>query len=155
MLAKVKEQLFKLWGDLEETKAKRLLSGKPTKSKPTTSFKAERSSPSLCRKAGDQPDLHSGSESENGRKGKKSSISKRKDHVLQERNSNTASNIYGIAELECCDKSNIALLPNNKPFLCCIRQYGVTLDEEDPTKANAGKGKRWQRVFGLFNTQIL
>ncbi|KAL7925335.1 hypothetical protein ACQKWADRAFT_330217 [Trichoderma austrokoningii] len=43
---------------------------------------------------------------------------------------------------------------SNRPFGCCIRQYGVKVPEEDPAKADAGKGKRWQRMFGLFGTRI-
>ncbi|PNP48307.1 hypothetical protein TGAMA5MH_00590 [Trichoderma gamsii] len=44
---------------------------------------------------------------------------------------------------------------SNLPFSCCIRQYGVKVREEDPAKADAGKGKRWQRMFGLFGTKIV
>ncbi|KAI1801028.1 hypothetical protein F4811DRAFT_536113 [Daldinia bambusicola] len=43
---------------------------------------------------------------------------------------------------------------SNKPFTCCIRQYGIKVAEKDPLKANASKGKRWERVFGLFGTKI-
>ncbi|KAL7625293.1 hypothetical protein AAE478_004509 [Parahypoxylon ruwenzoriense] len=43
---------------------------------------------------------------------------------------------------------------SNKTFSCCIRQYGVKVSEKDPYKANAGDGKRWERVFGLFGTKI-
>ncbi|EHK50611.1 hypothetical protein TRIATDRAFT_164398, partial [Trichoderma atroviride IMI 206040] len=43
---------------------------------------------------------------------------------------------------------------SNLPFSCCIRQYGVKVGEEDPAKADAGEGKRWQRMFGLFGTKI-
>ncbi|KAI1464499.1 uncharacterized protein F4812DRAFT_442385 [Daldinia caldariorum] len=43
---------------------------------------------------------------------------------------------------------------SNKPFTCCIRQYGIKVPEKDPLKADAGKGKRWERVFGLFGTRI-
>lgn len=43
---------------------------------------------------------------------------------------------------------------SNRPFSCCIRQYGVKVAEEDPAKADAGNGKRWQRMFGLFGTRI-
>ncbi|KAI8966165.1 hypothetical protein F5Y11DRAFT_310633 [Daldinia sp. FL1419] len=43
---------------------------------------------------------------------------------------------------------------SNKPFTCCIRQYGVRVPEEDPKKADAGKGKRWERVFAMFGTKI-
>ncbi|OTB18744.1 hypothetical protein K445DRAFT_314613 [Daldinia sp. EC12] len=46
------------------------------------------------------------------------------------------------------------LAVSNKPFTCCIRQYGIKVPEEDPLKANAGERKRWERVFGLFGTKI-
>lgn len=44
--------------------------------------------------------------------------------------------------------------PANRPFACCIRQYGVMMDEDDESKADAGEGRRWQRMYGLFGTQI-
>ncbi len=43
---------------------------------------------------------------------------------------------------------------SNTPFACCIRQYGVSVSEKDPKLADAGDGKRWERVFGLFGTKI-
>lgn len=42
----------------------------------------------------------------------------------------------------------------NKGFACCIQQYGVKVREEDESKANAGDGMRWQRMFGLIGTMI-
>ncbi|KAL5094153.1 hypothetical protein Trisim1_008261 [Trichoderma cf. simile WF8] len=42
----------------------------------------------------------------------------------------------------------------SRPFSCCIHQYGVEVPEEDPLKADAGEGMRWQRMFGLFGTRI-
>lgn len=42
----------------------------------------------------------------------------------------------------------------SRPFSCCIHQYGVQVPEEDPLKADAGEGMRWQRMFGLFGTRI-
>lgn len=42
----------------------------------------------------------------------------------------------------------------NRPFQCCVRQYGVAVPEDDEDKANAGEGRRWQRMFGLFGTKI-
>ncbi|KAF5025898.1 hypothetical protein F66182_2017 [Fusarium sp. NRRL 66182] len=42
----------------------------------------------------------------------------------------------------------------NRPFSCCIQQYGIKVAEPDPAKANAGEGKRWQRMFRLFGTMI-
>ncbi|ROV87692.1 hypothetical protein VMCG_10565 [Cytospora schulzeri] len=43
---------------------------------------------------------------------------------------------------------------SNKPFTCCIRQYGVKVMAEEGEEANAGDGKKWQRVFGLFGIKI-
>ncbi|KAI3399343.1 hypothetical protein diail_7298 [Diaporthe ilicicola] len=43
---------------------------------------------------------------------------------------------------------------SNKPFTCCIQQYGVKVKAEEGEADNAGKGRRWQRVFGLFGTKI-
>lgn len=43
---------------------------------------------------------------------------------------------------------------SNKPFACCVRQYGVRVSERDPARADAGEGRRWKRVFGLFGTKI-
>lgn len=43
---------------------------------------------------------------------------------------------------------------SNKPFACCIQQYGVKVEAEEGEEDNAGGGKRWQRVFGLFGTKI-
>ena len=42
----------------------------------------------------------------------------------------------------------------NRPFSCCIRQYGVKVPERDGTKANAGHKRRWQRMYGLFGSVI-
>lgn len=42
----------------------------------------------------------------------------------------------------------------NRAFSCCVREYGVKKAEDDPEKADAGDGMRWQRVFGLFGTKI-
>ncbi|KAB5545595.1 hypothetical protein GE09DRAFT_1175173 [Coniochaeta sp. 2T2.1] len=49
---------------------------------------------------------------------------------------------------------NAPAVTANKPFTCCIRQYGVRMSESDPAKADAGEGYRWQRTFGLFGTKI-
>lgn len=42
----------------------------------------------------------------------------------------------------------------NRPFSCCIRQYGVKVAEQDALQADAGNWRRWQRMFGLFGTRI-
>jgi protection-of-telomeres protein 1 len=147
LLAELKEQLFKLWGDLEEKKSAMLpkKSAKSKKVPPPSSFDSIASSPP--QKAGAQPDADSDveNESSNPRSGKKTSTSS----VLHERDSNIISTITST------DAKADAFAPKNKAFICCIRQYGVKVDEEDPAKANAGEGQRWQRIFGLFGTQIL
>lgn len=43
---------------------------------------------------------------------------------------------------------------SNTPFACCIQQYGVRVEAEEGEEDNAGEGKRWQRMFGLFGTKI-
>ncbi|CAM1508412.1 Fc.00g052600.m01.CDS01 [Cosmosporella sp. VM-42] len=43
---------------------------------------------------------------------------------------------------------------SNRPFSCCLRQYGVKVRDTDDAKADAGEGKRWERMFGLFGTSI-
>jgi protection of telomeres protein 1 len=43
---------------------------------------------------------------------------------------------------------------SNKPFTCCLGQYGIEVPESDPQKCDAGEGKRYERMFGLFGTTI-
>ncbi|KAE9373779.1 hypothetical protein N431DRAFT_374413 [Stipitochalara longipes BDJ] len=145
LLSQVKEQLFKLWGDLEELK-----SAKMEKELPPPSLVSEfpASSPPP-RKAGEMPDADSDAENEPSRPKAKTNT---KSSVLAERDSNISMSqvVTGNAE-----KSKQDAKPKNKAFTCCIRQYGVKVDEEDPAKADAGDGKRWQRMFGLFGTHIV
>lgn len=44
---------------------------------------------------------------------------------------------------------------SNRPFTCCIRQYGVSIKAaKDDEMDTADVGRKWQRVFGLFGTKI-
>lgn len=50
---------------------------------------------------------------------------------------------------------------SNKPFNCCLKQYGVRVPEDDDglpktdmENGPAGPGGGWVRVFGLFGTKI-
>ncbi|KAG5748272.1 hypothetical protein H9Q69_010179 [Fusarium xylarioides] len=43
----------------------------------------------------------------------------------------------------------------NRAFPCCIKQYGIKVAEPEPSQANAGNGKRWQRMFQLFGARIV
>lgn len=58
------------------------------------------------------------------------------------------------AETPKDSKPDTAIAPKNKAFTCCVQQYGVKVAEDDPKKADAGNGQRWQRMFGLFGTTI-
>lgn len=42
----------------------------------------------------------------------------------------------------------------NRPFACCVRQYGIKVVEKDPRRADAGRGWKWKRMHGLFGTKI-
>lgn len=41
---------------------------------------------------------------------------------------------------------------SNVPFECCLFEYGVQMDEDDPERASQPMG--WLRMFGLFGTTI-
>ncbi|KAL7769438.1 hypothetical protein ACKLNR_000822 [Fusarium oxysporum f. sp. zingiberi] len=43
----------------------------------------------------------------------------------------------------------------NRAFPCCVKQYGIKVAEPEPSQANAGNGKRWQRMFQLFGARIV
>ncbi len=102
-LGRLRQQLFTLWGDLEEKKAAQWKRDhKPPAKKP----------------AGDKPPLDS-SDDERGRVERPSS-----SHV------------------------------RNKPFACCLQQYGVKVAARGAAEANAGDGQKWERVFGMFGTRI-
>jgi protection of telomeres protein 1 len=151
LLSQVKEQLFKLWGDLEEQKAEKLQQkSKGNKNIPASSIESESPVSKPTRKAGDMPDPDSDGENE---RSYSKSPKKSKNSVLTERDSNITTSSAGLASNP--NTSDAKLAPKNKSFTCCIKQYGVKVDEHDPAKADAGDGQRWQRIFGLFSTQIL
>ncbi|KAK2627220.1 hypothetical protein QTJ16_003186 [Diplocarpon rosae] len=125
LLTALKEQLFKLWGDLEEQKSEML---PPLELEDTQSPSLESSTGILPREIGAQPDVDSESEADD-----------------------SPDTRPGAPDKQISAGPN----PKNKAFTCCIRQYGIREVEEDPAKANAGVGRRWQRVFGLFGTQIM
>lgn len=98
----------------------------------------------------DMPSMESGDENETSQESGRIQCGQKSQHssALEERDSNIMSKMdqagSGTADVEV----------RNKGFTCCIKQYGVKVDEKNPKKANAGDGKRWQRVFGLFGTMI-
>ncbi|KAK0124218.1 hypothetical protein ONS95_009195 [Cadophora gregata] len=144
LLARLKEQLFKLWGDLEEQKSELLrLHGSKVETLLPSSFESSTTPP---RDIGQQPDVDSDSESD--RLQSKTWKGKGKD-----KKRGMGDVLPPGASASDGELSN--LLPRNKAFTCCIQQYGVKTAEDDPAKANAGDGRRWQRVFALFGTNIL
>ncbi|KAI0490914.1 hypothetical protein F4859DRAFT_27593 [Xylaria cf. heliscus] len=108
-LSALREQLFKLWGNLEEAKLQ----------------EQQRQLTNQRRVASNQPPPSS-------------PINAEVEHSRQETNNKNQNGI----EL------------SNKPFACCIRQYGVRVREPDPRRADAGEHHRWVKVFGLFGTKI-
>ncbi|KAI1423020.1 hypothetical protein F5Y12DRAFT_759830 [Xylaria sp. FL1777] len=112
VLNSLREQLFKLWGNLEEVKLQ----------------EQQRQITNLRRVADNQPPPSSPMYVDNKNSQQEVSNAKNKNQ-----------NGIGLS---------------NKPFSCCIRQYGVSVREPNPQRANAGEGRRWVRMFGLFGTKI-
>jgi hypothetical protein len=95
--------------------------------------------------AGGQPSVDS--DDENRPSLKKADTKVPKGPALKERDLNTSLNGNAL-------KPEEQPVIHNKAFTCCIKQYGVKVNEKDPNKANAGEGKRWERKFGLFGVVI-
>lgn len=51
-------------------------------------------------------------------------------------------------------KKKQELQVSNRPFGCCLCQYGAKVTADDDVIADAGDGKRWERMYGLFGTRI-
>lgn len=146
----MKEQLFKLWGDLEEKKSaalKQQLAKEKITLPPLSSFESAQSTPPP--RPGQQPDADSDTESQpsiSKPRSKPSSLFLTEPHVKI---------TEPVGGDEGSSETDVGLAPNNKAFTCCIKQYGVKVDEGDRSKANAGEGQRWQRMFALFGTQVI
>ncbi|KAH8672784.1 hypothetical protein BGZ60DRAFT_430092 [Tricladium varicosporioides] len=151
---KLREQLFKLWGDLEEQKTAQLRSEKNADIQ-ASSIASVTSSPASSRYAGDQPDADD-SDMDNVQSRERSTGPRhRAGSPLKEKETNTQmTNNQGVAGKPSAE-SDLRSAPRNRPFTCCIKQYGVKVEEKDQSKADAGDGLRWQRMFGIFGTQIL
>lgn len=142
LLSQLKEQLFKLWGDLEENKSALLPKSQSRISRETPSSTAstEMSMSSPPQKARDMPDLED-SDAEDQAFLQSPLLKQPEPSSLEEHN-------------PIQNKLDPQARPKNKAFPCCIKQYGVKVDEPDPAKANARNGQRWQRMFALFGTHI-
>ena len=153
LLHKLKRQLDILWGDLEEQKSAKQTAENPLDPPPST-FNSIASSPPPTHEAGDQPDADD-SDVENVHSYERSSKKCTNESALHDRGPNSMATIVQPAEAAPNQEGDGKLAPRNKPFTCCIRQYGVKLKEKDPSKANTVTGERWQRMFGLFDTFIV
>ncbi|ESZ94872.1 hypothetical protein SBOR_4748 [Sclerotinia borealis F-4128] len=156
MFNNVKETLFKLWGDLEEQKSAMLL--QKAQGGKSQNEKVLPEAPSTTdSESDDELDdprqtnncLPQDTDEENEKLFRQKKEEKPKKAALAQTGENSKGNEGGEKET-----SPLAIKPKNKPFECCIKQYGIKLPEEDPEKADAGEGKRWQRVFGLCGTLI-
>jgi protection-of-telomeres protein 1 len=101
-----------------------------------TSLETASSASSPNRLPGDQPPVDSDDEDQ-----------RKEQKALKERDLNMGPN-------EPATKLSAEIPVKNKAFTCCIKQYGIKVGEDEPSMANAGNGKRWERRFGLFGTQI-
>ena len=148
-LEQLREQLCILWGNLEENKLAGLKHSargvsKPA-SKPEPSQHIESSDPQPWKKAGEQPNVDSDEEND-APQPKSSARVSGGDNGRQDSLTNTKVNT---------DMQIPVPVVSNKAFTCCIKQYGAKVKEDDPSKANAGSGKKWKRIFALFGTQIV
>ena len=154
----LREVLFTLWGDLEEKKSAYLkkwnekalkAAGKSTESKAA----ANTSNASSAKPGDDLPPDSDDESTPKGRAARNSSKVVSKEHDM---NNDSETNPLDKNELNPDLSAAISSLPfTNKGFTCCIQQYGIKVPEKSYSKADAGKGFRWKRGFGLFGTQIV
>ncbi|KAK7745167.1 hypothetical protein SLS62_009880 [Diatrype stigma] len=143
VLSKLREQLFKLWGNLEEVKAAAL---------------AQRRAAA----AGRQPPPDSSPPQSSPRAAATTSAKSKATKATTTTNRDGSGREGGkvtkdVVVLHRTGKEQQPQMISNKPFACCLRQYGIKVRERDPARADAGGdggGYRWQRVFGLFGTRI-
>jgi protection of telomeres protein 1 len=153
----LREVLFRLWGDLEEKKSAFLNIQNERASKAagnSTASNARTDKPNvLAAKPGDDLPPDSDDESTSGAKASRASKVVPKERDM---NNNTESNPLDKNKSDTDPSTAIASLPiTNKGFTCCIQQYGIKVPEKSCSKADAGRGFRWKRIFGLFGTQIV
>ena len=134
--------MFHIWGDLEERIAAQLPHEEDNEAPPSSNV-SDLSTTSQLRRAGDQPDPD---DSDNDRDIKMHTSSS-PPHIDDAQTDPVTAHVLKEEEKDF-------LAPKNKPFTCCIQQYGVQVPEKDPSKADAGNKKRWQRIFSIFGTTI-
>ena len=149
----MKEQLCVLWGDLEEQKSALARTEDPN-THISTSMESKSSPPPSSRKPGDQPPMDSDDDADvKRRQGKKTKPIPLHSTALSERDPNVVAKLQQNIDVDTTSPTEVQV--KNKAFTCCIKQYGAKVNEKDPSLANAGNGKRWERKFKLFGTQIV
>ncbi|CCU75025.1 telomere-binding alpha subunit central domain-containing protein [Blumeria hordei DH14] len=147
LLFKLKEQLFKLWGDLEEKKLAILRKMRSSKQKTTTTSQ----SIIVCHSPGMQPDPDSDTEKE---KTKNQSKMINSQHFVSDRNTLPNTNPIEYVTLSSQRKPFYDLRPSNKAFTCCIQQYGIREVENHPANPNLEPKILWKRQYSMFGTKI-
>lgn len=150
VLSKLREQLFKLWGNLEEVKATAL---EQRRAAAAGRQPPPDSSPPPQQRQSSPPPAAAAANTTKTKATKTTTTSG--DGNGQGRDVGGKA-IRSVAPGK--GEEQQAQVVSNKPFACCLRQYGVKVRERDPARADAGGdgggGYRWQRVFGLFGTRI-
>ncbi|KAK3491302.1 hypothetical protein B0T13DRAFT_519019 [Neurospora crassa] len=136
-LATLRERMFTLWGNLEELKA--------DKAREAAKKREERDEGK-----GEDEDINGNGRITKKRKGKKATTVAQLENLKPpledsdgEQQQQQPQQNQGEEEL------------SNKPFSCCLKQYGVRVPEDDdglPKTDGAAGG--WVRVFGMFGTKI-
>jgi protection of telomeres protein 1 len=143
----LREVLFTLWGDLEEKKSAHLKSREAT-----TVEAASHATEVKVVRPGD--DLPPDSDDENGPNGHV--VARTSRPVLLEHDPNIRSELRN----QDTDKNKpqpeafSSIEVKNKGFACCIEEYGIKIPEKSPSKADAGRGMSWKRMFKIFGTRI-
>ncbi|KAL0465751.1 hypothetical protein QR685DRAFT_575821 [Neurospora intermedia] len=133
-LATLRERMFTLWGNLEELKA--------AKARAAVKKREER-----YEGKGEDEDINGNGRMTKKRKGKKATT------VAQLENLKPPLEDSDGEQQQQQNQGEEEL--SNKPFSCCLKQYGVRVSEDDdglPKTDGAAGG--WVRVFGMFGTKI-
>lgn len=140
LLSQLKEQLFKLWGNLQEKKTA-ILQEISSKSQPIIIYHSP----------GMQPDPDSDAEKERTKNQTKMINSQ---PLASERNTLPIINPIEYVSLSSQRKLFHDIRPSNKAFTCCIQQYGIREVENHPVNSNLEPKILWKRQYSMFGTKI-
>lgn len=134
-LATLRERMFTLWGNLEELKA--------------------------AKAAREAKEREERGEDGNGRTTKrhKGKTTKTTTRVQLEKLKPPLEDSDGEQQQQKRDQGEEGDEISNKPFRCCLKQYGVRVSEDEEEddglpKTDDGSKGGWVRVFGMFGTKM-